>query len=456
MLRPLKIGDKLAKRTLYLDWSQVTYNDIYMWALKQGLDDDLKLSVKFIETSDPLMSFYIKTTVSNNSIYFGGYTVYCYDPATETTIELLRIDVDKSIETRPVDLPEVTLSENWGRLTNIPDETCPLLKCITSSYPEEDIVIDEDIDSKEKYATFREDIYKWMKETLSPNLTAGDLDIIIKLMCYIFGDLTGITYKMKDQIDPDKADEAYLRHLCTVIGYEWNEALTADQQRESIKVFIDLRRRRGTIWSLENLIRVFGQDATTYYSSSDLRGVRVIEYNPETGKPDENGLYPGDLMIEVPQFSSIMRFAIDNIRLIGTRIIFCYMIYVGIFKCHTKIEAGREINQFFDPAFWGYDPKIKDWGPQEFIEIPASVKDEEGNWTESKELVPVDGTLTQFKDFFISHRVRSAISNASFATYIYKKKPYDRGFIWKEAGDDNYKGFLLDAETLKDNTNMYE
>ena len=53
-----------------------------------------------------------------------------------------------------------------------------------------------------------------MKETLSSNLTKGDLDIIIRLMCYIFGDLTGLTYKLKDQLDPDKAEEYYLRHLC--------------------------------------------------------------------------------------------------------------------------------------------------------------------------------------------------------------------------------------------------
>lgn len=234
------------------------------------------------------------------------------------------------------------------------------------------VIITQDV---ETYVSFRDDIYQWMKETLSPNLTKGDLDIIIRLMCYIFGDLTGTTEIMKHQIDVDLSDDYYLKHLCTVIGYEWNNALTAEQQRESIKLFIELRKKRGTTWSIENLIRSFGQDSTSYYSTSDLRGVKVIEYTPNDPETmegpiysaDKNGLYPGDLLLEVPQFSSILRFAIDNIRLIGTRIIFCYVIYMGIFKMHTTVDAGREIHQYFDPAPWGYSPIIKDWGPQEFV-----------------------------------------------------------------------------------------
>lgn len=518
----------------------------------------------------------------------------------------------------------------------------------------------------ESFALFRDDIYQWMKETLSPNLTKGDLDIIIKLMCYIFGDLTGLAEKLKDQIDVDRSDEYYLRHLCTLIGYDWNEALTAEQQKESIKLFIDLRKLRGTKWSIENLIKVFGQDATSYYSTSDLRGVRAIEYqpnDPETFEkdglysPDKNGLYPGDILLEVPQFSSILRFAIDNIRLIGTRIIFCYLIYCGIFKMHCQVDCGREIHQYFDPAYWGYDPLIKDFRPQEFLYVPGDKKKEwivphgvyknlwhnpsiigsasywagsqtfknkvapdsdgwynlkdltEQNWqicgsvtdqssgrqdyssTRNSQLVKFDqqskdiilsgdkfkiivcskgltqehmdklkftyvinsntgsmynytingdiltqlstlpswttslrsinftftakdksitrqeftslvsqlsikiiivkyegskvpdakevlnnmyweetksawlytnhkqepdGTLQQTEDWFITHRVKSAISHISCAIYIFHKEPYERGFIWKESGDDNYKGFLLEDGTLKDNDTMYD
>lgn len=324
------------------------------------------------------------------------------------------------------------------------------------------VVVTQEI---ETYINLRADIYTWLKETLSPNITKGDLDIIIKLMCYIFGDLTGTTEAIKNQIDVDNSDDYYLQHLCTVIGYEWNNALTASQQRESIKLFIDLRKRRGTTWSIENLIRVFGQDPTSYYSTSDLRGVKVIEYEPNDPEvmegtiyaPDKNGLYPGDLLLEVPQFSSILRFAIDNIRLIGTRIIFCYVIYMGIFKMLAKVDAGREIHQFFDPAPWGYSPKIKDWGPQEWVHpnLDNDKKNENGEWQEQPDKVPVDGTLQQFSDWFLTNRVQSAKSNAMCAVYIKKVEPYNDGPIWQPANTLNTRGFLVDEQTLNDDHDMY-
>lgn len=284
---------------------------------------------------------------------------------------------------------------------------------------------------QEAFQLFRDDLYKYMKETLSSNLTKGDLDIIIRLMCYIFGDLSGLTNKLKDQVDPDKAEEYYLRHLCTVIGYEWDEGLTAEQQRESIKLFIDIRRRRGSIWSLKNLISVFGQDRNSYYSTADLKGVKIIECMSDE-RPDINGLYPGDIMIEIPQFSNILRFAIDNIRLIGTRIVFAYIIYLGVFNMKSTFSADREIWQWFDPAYWGYDPKISEFGP-----------------------VGEDTVLNDILDWPIVHRVRSAISNFDTVILVEKKEPYERGFVWHQPGNNNYKGFLVDDETLKDDDTMY-
>lgn len=289
----------------------------------------------------------------------------------------------------------------------------------------------------ETYATFRDDIYNWMKTTLSENLTQGDLDIIIRLMCYIFGDLTGEAYALRDQIDPDKAEEYYLRHLSKLIGYEWNEALTADQQRESIKLYIDIRRRRGTKWSLENLIRVFGQDVTSFYSSSDIRGVTVNEYDPTTGTPntgpDADGLFPGDILIEVPQFSTILREAIDNIRLIGTRIIFAYLIYIGPFNITPSLDCGNQLELYFDPAVWGYDPIIKAWGPRNEATVIATME-----------------------DFPLSHVVRSSQHLTHCIIYTQKTIPFEKGFIWSEPENTNYKGYLIDDKTLKDTNTMYQ
>jgi hypothetical protein len=287
----------------------------------------------------------------------------------------------------------------------------------------------------EAYSSFREDLYNYMKLTLSPNLTLGDLDIIIKLMCYIFGDLTGVAYALKDQLDPDKAEEQYLRHLGSIIGYEWNNALTADQQRESMKLFVDIRKKRGTNWSLQNLISVFGQDRVSYYSSADLRGIRILEGGKDgepVGTEDVNGLYPGDIMIEIPQFSNILRNAIDNIRLIGTRIMFTYVLYIGPLSMTTHFSGIREIYQWFDPAYWGYDPKIEDFGP-----------------------LGEDTVIDDVIDWPITHRVENCKSNFKCVIYTAYKEPYERGFVWNEPGNTNYKGYLVDDETLQDEHTMY-
>lgn len=293
----------------------------------------------------------------------------------------------------------------------------------------------------EAYEGFRDELYKWMKETISPNLSEGDLDIIVKLMCYIFGDLSGLVYNLKAQIDPDKAEEAYLRHLGSVIGYEWNNGLTAEEQREAIKLYIDLQKKRGTVFSLQNLIAVFGQDKNSYYSTSDLRGVRIIE-GGKNGEPvgtaDSNGLYPGDINIEIPQYSNILIDAIDNIRLIGTRIIFTYVIYCGPFNMSIGVDSGHELNMFFDPAYWGYDPTI-----EEFTNI---VEDMYGE----------DYTIDNIKDWsIVNTRVKNCQANTCCVVYTSYKEPFEKGFVWHEAGNTNYQGFIVDDDTLKEDDSMY-
>jgi hypothetical protein len=296
---------------------------------------------------------------------------------------------------------------------------------------------------QEAYESFRNDLYNYMKLTLSPNLTEKDLDTIIKLMCYIFGDLTGIAYALREQTDPDKAEESYLKHLGSVIGYEWNDALTADQQREAMKLFVDIRKRRGSLWSMKNLISVFGQDRISYYSSSDMRGINIIEGGKDgepIGTADSDGLYPGDFNIEIPQFSTILREAIDNIRLIGTRIIFTYVLYIGVIKMISELNCGREIVQWFDPAYY-YDGKynltIKEW--------IDTIKEEFGE----------EYTLEMISTWPVLHRITSAKSNCYLAISINKKTPYEKGYIWHEQGNTNYQGFLIDDETLKDEDTMY-
>lgn len=142
------------------------------------------------------------------------------------------------------------------------------------------------------FSDFRKDIYEYLIQTLSGVITDGDMDIFITLICYIFGDLYERSSKLPWEIDVDKVDDEYLPSLASLIGYPWNVGLTADQQRESIKMYLLIRRYRGTRFGLLNLIRVFGQDVERFYSSSDLRGVELVEYNPNIVKQKEPYMYP--------------------------------------------------------------------------------------------------------------------------------------------------------------------
>ena len=108
---------------------------------------------------------------------------------------------------------------------------------------------------------FRQKIYDYLKLTLSAVLTAEDLNLIVLLIAELFGDLYMRAKVLPWEIDVDRCSDEHLRALSTIIGYRWNNGLTPDQQRESIKLFCLIRRWRGTNFGLANLIRVFGQDA---------------------------------------------------------------------------------------------------------------------------------------------------------------------------------------------------
>ena len=142
------------------------------------------------------------------------------------------------------------------------------------------------------FPEMRSKIYNYLRDTLSGIMTNDDMDNIVELIAMLFGDLYTRAKVLPWDIEVDKCPDENLEALSSIIGYRWNKGLTADQQRESIKLFCLIRRWRGTNFGLSNLIRVFGQNITSFYSSSDLRGVEIIEYG--SGGPDtmEPNMYP--------------------------------------------------------------------------------------------------------------------------------------------------------------------
>lgn len=169
---------------------------------------------------------------------------------------------------------------------------------------------------------YRVDIYNLERNSLSDSVVNEDVDVLLKLMATTRGDIYRKIVNYLWYTDVDKADEEHLRLLCGLIGYKWVDSLGADKQRESIKFFLMLRRLRGTKFALKNLIRIFGQSADTLYQATDLSGVRIFDYT------DGNtyNMFPGDIRIEIPDMSSILRNAIEEIKLMGTRLTFTYRI----------------------------------------------------------------------------------------------------------------------------------
>lgn len=277
----------------------------------------------------------------------------------------------------------------------------------------------------------RQNFYSYLKDNLPSFMTETDLNVFIELISYIFGDLLQLGTELPFQIDIDKCDSDKLIHLSKLVKYPWNNALTIDQQRETIKYWMLIKRNRGTSFSYVNLIRLFGKDSNTFYSSAEHSGVRVVEYDPN--KEYDYPFYAGDIRIEVPEMSTILRDSLKDIQLMGTRIVFAYVIYLGAY------------NEQMTPSFWhvirkwintdvlrGWNPMIKDYGPQhEFTKIQTVY-----DW----QLVYPSRSNEMFASISIISRYRT---------------PWIKGFLFAEPGKDNYRGILTATGVLHADDILY-
>lgn len=266
---------------------------------------------------------------------------------------------------------------------------------------------------------FRQKIYTYLKGTLSAVMTEDDLNIIIYIMAMLFGDLYMRAKVLPWQINVDRCPDEHLEALSSLIGYKWNKGLTADQQRESIKLFCLIRRWRGTNFGLSNLIRVFGQDITSFYSSSDLRGVEIIEYasgGPETKEPN---MFPGDIKIRIPELSTILRDSIFDTKLAGTRLIFSYYIFMGVYHMSIYPDFYYKIKEWVTLLTSNYDPSIDTYGSR-FLETT------------------IYSTLTDQ----LTHAVTNGAPIAGVQILLYYKDKWEDGFVFNTPGLTNYRGFI--------------
>lgn len=278
---------------------------------------------------------------------------------------------------------------------------------------------------------YRTYMYNMVREALSDNVVTDDVDVFLKLIAVVYGDLYNLSKNIDDAINIDYVDEEHLRHLCKLIGYNWVEALTADEQRESIKFYMYLRRMRGTKFGLKNLIRIFGQTTDTLYQASNNMGVRVMEYTPD----NKFNLLPGDIRIEIPELSNILRDNANDVKLMGTRLVFAYRIDIG---STNKDIYGHLLGYY--PAAAVTAQKIKIW-------VQPGMK----GWDTKQDFTKVD----QSSDKFIYKYSDEYNLHASCEiTYKYSE-PFTNVWLFQEAGLQNVRGMLTEDGVIDEDLVLY-
>lgn len=278
---------------------------------------------------------------------------------------------------------------------------------------------------------YRQYMYKLAHSAITESLITEDLDVFLKLVGDIYGDLYTLSRNVDDSINIDYVDEEHLRHLCKLIGYEWVEALTADEQRESIKFYMYLRRMRGTSFGLKNLIRIFGQTTKSLYQASDNSGVRVMEYT----EGNNYGLFPGDIRIEIPEMSRILRDAAEDVKLMGTRLRFAYRIDIG--TTNTD-QYGHRLGYYPAPAVTG---KIRTW-----LQPGLDGWDHELDIYVDKD--KSSKVIYKYRDTFNYH--------PSTQTRKYYSRPFTDLWMFQEFGLQNVRGWLLDDGVIDEDLYLYK
>ena len=278
----------------------------------------------------------------------------------------------------------------------------------------------------------RQNFYAYLKDNIPEFFTETDLDVFIKLIAYIFGDLIDSTSKLPWQINVDLCTPENLRHLAYLVKYPWNNALTDEQQRETIKNWMLIKRNRGTAFSYINLIRLFGKESITYYSDSNHSGVKIIEYDPNV--THDYPLFPGDIRIEVPEMSTILRDALKDVQLMGTRIVFAFMLYLGAYLEQMTPSVWYDIKKWISTDLLrGWNPMIKNYGPQyEFTKVQTVY------------------------DWQLCYPSKSAGMYASVYLIPRYKAPWVKGFIFNVEGLENYRGILTTDGVLHANDILYK
>lgn len=281
-------------------------------------------------------------------------------------------------------------------------------------------------------SAYRQTIYNLAYESVTFDVVAGEANIYFRLMALICGDLYMQAKNIQDVVNVDEVDEEHLRHLAKLVNYPWSEALVADRQRESIKFYTMLRRMRGTNFALTNLIRVFGQSTTTLYQPTDNTGVRIINYF----EGNELGLYPGDIRVEIPELSRILRDAIEDVKLMGTRLVFAYRLPIS-----TEYEDEYGVLR-------GYHPNVGEWSKLTYWLQPGR-----RGWDDK---VDFDKVLQEHLDNKLIYKYRDTYQIHEGIDLIQSySRPYSNMWMFQVYGLRDVRGMLLNEGIIEDDLFLY-
>ena len=279
---------------------------------------------------------------------------------------------------------------------------------------------------------YRKEMYDLAVSAITESVSLGNANVFLKLIGCIYGDMYMQSKNIDDAINVDKVDEEHLRHLSKLVDYTWSEALTADEQRESVKFYMMLRRMRGTNFALTNLIRIFGQSADTLYQPTDNTGVRVIEYYE--GNSFE--MFPGDIRVEIPEMSKILRDAINDVKLMGTRITFAYRLPID-----SEYVDEYGIKRGYRPI-----PHIK-------LGLTMWLQPGKTGWTEK-----IDFTK-KLSDNFDNHLIYKYVDTFKLHSGIDVKtrasQPYIDMWMFQEYGLSDVRGVLLNDGVIEESLFLY-
>ena len=192
-----------------------------------------------------------------------------------------------------------------------------------------------------------------------------------------------------------------------------------------------IRKRRGTKWSIENLARVFGQDVDSYYNSADLRGIELLEY-PYNSNRSGGPQYPGDMVLRVPELTTIMYNEVVSTKLAGTRLFFLFYIFIGTFHMDFKLSSYCNVKVYFDPEKHMDYRRIYNWGP-EFLDTP----------------------IEEIKDWIIQPYVDNMRMTGSVMVNLLSTEPWHDDWILNKPGIPNYRGRIIDERTIVDEERLY-